>query len=53
MAVYKAPSIIEFVPSLPRSGSGKVQWRELQEEEQHRHAEAAGADRRAGVPLRS
>jgi len=43
MAVYKAPSVVEFVPSLPRSGSGKVQWRELQEEEQNRHSEAAGA----------
>ena len=30
MAAYKSPRIIEFVASLPRSGSGKVQWRELQ-----------------------
>ena len=36
MAVYKAPTIVEFVASLPRSGSGKVQWRLLQEEEQRR-----------------
>jgi fatty-acyl-CoA synthase len=36
MAVYKAPTIVEFVGSLPRSGSGKVQWRLLQEEEQRR-----------------
>lgn len=31
MAAYKSPRQIEFVPSLPRSGSGKVLWRELQE----------------------
>lgn len=30
MAAYKVPRLIEFVPSLPRSGSGKVLWRELQ-----------------------
>ncbi|MES2992698.1 MAG: long-chain fatty acid--CoA ligase [Pseudomonadota bacterium] len=33
MAAYKSPRIIEFVLSLPKSGSGKVQWRELQEQE--------------------
>ena len=33
MAVYKSPRIVEFVDSLPKSGSGKVQWRELQERE--------------------
>jgi len=33
MAVYKSPRIVEFVTSLPKSGSGKVQWRELQEKE--------------------
>ena len=33
MAVYKSPRIVEFVASLPKSGSGKVQWRELQEQE--------------------
>ncbi|HEY9239145.1 MAG TPA: AMP-binding protein, partial [Burkholderiaceae bacterium] len=31
MAPYKSPRIVEFVLSLPKSGSGKVQWRELQE----------------------
>ena len=30
MAVYKSPRIVEFVAALPKSGSGKVQWRELQ-----------------------
>jgi fatty-acyl-CoA synthase len=34
MAVYKAPRIVELVDSLPKSGTGKILWRELQE--QHR-----------------
>lgn len=33
MAAYKSPRIVEFVPSLPKSGSGKILWRELQEKE--------------------
>jgi fatty-acyl-CoA synthase len=33
MAVYKAPRVVEFVDALPRSGSGKVMWRHLQESE--------------------
>ena len=33
MASYKVPRIIEFVPGLPRTASGKVQWRLLQERE--------------------
>jgi fatty-acyl-CoA synthase len=33
MAVYKAPRIVQFVDSLPKSGSGKVMWRALQEAE--------------------
>lgn len=33
MAVYKSPRIVEFVDALPKSGSGKVQWRELQEQQ--------------------
>jgi fatty-acyl-CoA synthase len=33
MAAYKAPRQIEFVEALPRSGSGKIQWRALQEKE--------------------
>jgi len=31
MAVYKVPRIVEFVDALPKSGSGKVMWRKLQE----------------------
>jgi fatty-acyl-CoA synthase len=33
MAAYKIPRIIEFVDSLPKSGTGKVMWRALQEQE--------------------
>ncbi|HVC02915.1 MAG TPA: long-chain fatty acid--CoA ligase [Steroidobacteraceae bacterium] len=33
MASYKSPRIVEFVDSLPKSGTGKVQWRALQERE--------------------
>jgi len=33
MAAYKYPRIVEFVDELPKSGSGKVQWRLLQEGE--------------------
>jgi fatty-acyl-CoA synthase len=36
MANYKVPAVVEFVDSLPRSGTGKVQWRELQERENRR-----------------
>ena len=33
MAVYKVPRIVQFVDALPKSGSGKVMWRQLQEQE--------------------
>jgi fatty-acyl-CoA synthase len=33
MAAYKVPRIVEFVEALPKSGSGKIQWRELQDRE--------------------
>jgi len=39
MAVYKAPHVVEFVTSLPKSGSGKILWRELQDQETSRAAE--------------
>ena len=41
MATYKHPRVIEFVDALPKSATGKVQWRSLQE------AELARADERA------
>ncbi len=33
MAAYKYPRVIEFVDSLPKSATGKVMWRLLQEQE--------------------
>ena len=33
MAAYKCPRILEFVEALPKSGAGKIMWRELQERE--------------------
>ena len=33
MAAYKVPRVIEFVETLPKSATGKVQWRLLQEAE--------------------
>ncbi|CAG2133771.1 Long-chain-fatty-acid--CoA ligase [Cupriavidus yeoncheonensis] len=33
MATYKAPRIVEIVERLPRSATGKIAWRELQEKE--------------------
>jgi fatty-acyl-CoA synthase len=36
MAVYKAPTMIRLVDQLPKSGTGKIQWRELQAQEHER-----------------
>ena len=36
MAAYKVPKLVEFIDSLPKSGSGKVMWRLLQEREAQR-----------------
>ena len=33
MAAYKVPRLVEFVDALPKSGSGKVMWRLLQEQQ--------------------
>ena len=33
MAAYKYPRMVQFVDALPRSGTGKILWRELQEQE--------------------
>jgi len=40
MAAYKYPRIVEFVDALPKSATGKVQWRLLQEQENSRQASA-------------
>ena len=36
MAAYKVPQSVEFRDSLPRSGAGKLMWRQLQDEERAR-----------------
>ncbi|WP_338412899.1 long-chain fatty acid--CoA ligase [uncultured Sphaerotilus sp.] len=38
MAAYKVPRLVEFVSGLPKSGTGKVMWRELQEQQAARDA---------------
>ena len=53
MAAYKCPRIVEFVASLPSSGSGKVQWRELQDASNWppaRRLTAAAATRSSAAP---
>ncbi|HEY5754874.1 MAG TPA: long-chain fatty acid--CoA ligase [Steroidobacter sp.] len=40
MATYKHPRVVEFVDALPKSATGKVQWRQLQEAEMARAASA-------------
>jgi fatty-acyl-CoA synthase len=36
MAAFKVPRIVEFVDELPRTATGKIFWRKLQEEENRR-----------------
>jgi fatty-acyl-CoA synthase len=43
MAAYKVPRSVEFVDSLPKTGSGKILWRELQEQEDRRVAQRPSA----------
>jgi fatty-acyl-CoA synthase len=38
MAAFKAPKLVEFADALPKSGSGKVMWRLLQEQQREREA---------------
>jgi fatty-acyl-CoA synthase len=39
MAAYKVPRIVEFVEALPKSGAGKIMWRQLQEAENAKTAQ--------------
>lgn len=43
MAAYKVPRMVQFVDALPRSGTGKIQWRELQEREWKKDTKAGTA----------
>lgn len=47
MAAYKHPRVVEFVESLPKSATGKVQWRLLQEAELDNHEQAGNTSWRA------
>jgi fatty-acyl-CoA synthase len=38
MAAFKVPRIVEFVEELPRTATGKIFWRKLQEEENRKAA---------------
>lgn len=49
MAAFKVPRIVEFVDALPKSGSGKIQWRELEERERRAEAERCAAAERGGT----
>jgi len=44
MAIYKAPTHVQFADALPKSGSGKVMWRALQEAEAVSNTELAAAN---------
>jgi fatty-acyl-CoA synthase len=48
MAAYKCPHRVEIVETLPKSASGKVLWRVLQEQERERVTREAGAQAQAG-----
>ena len=39
MAAFKAPRVVEFVEALPKTATGKIFWRKLQEEENRRSAQ--------------
>jgi fatty-acyl-CoA synthase len=43
MAAYKYPRVVQFVDALPKSGSGKVMWRAMQEEQDQAQAKTAAA----------
>jgi fatty-acyl-CoA synthase len=43
MAAYKVPARVEFMETLPRSPTGKLQWRALQDQEWARQAGAETA----------
>jgi fatty-acyl-CoA synthase len=53
MAAYKVPRIVEFADELPKSGSGKIQWRELQERERRAEAAHGAGVQRGGETGRS
>ncbi len=51
MSAYKYPRFVEIVESLPKMGSGKIPWRQLQEQERAKHS-ALAAGPQQGFPLK-
>jgi fatty-acyl-CoA synthase len=45
MAAYKVPRLVTFADALPKSGSGKVMWRLLQEAEARQASETVALGR--------
>ena len=45
MAAYKCPVVVEFADSIPRSGTGKIMWRQLQEQEWQRSSQPPAASK--------
>jgi fatty-acyl-CoA synthase len=43
MAAYKVPRLVEFVEALPKTATGKILWRVLQEEQNRREREVPAA----------
>ena len=41
MAAYKSPRIVEFAEALPKSGTGKIMWRTLQERQDQQDSTGA------------
>jgi len=41
MAAYKVPRVVEFVAELPKTATGKILWRQLQDDENRRTATAS------------
>jgi fatty-acyl-CoA synthase len=50
MAAYKVPRVVEFVDELPKTGTGKVFWRRLQEDENAKAAAAGATAPRSAHP---
>ncbi len=44
MAAYKAPRLVEFVDSLPKTSAGKVLWRVIQDQQDERDREGRAAE---------
>jgi fatty-acyl-CoA synthase len=51
MAAYKVPRTVEFVAALPKSGSGKIMWRELQEREMGTASQGLSGGAPGGQPV--